>query len=127
MRFFGDDYLLEPTAREPVTYQLERRAQNASAVTDVSADGHNLSFKEEDNRIRFEIRASAPVAVRIGRRVGQTNHAPIAKNLHDARVALRRVLSELRDRTSANGDRAMTLMLSLLRRKAQAVGDKNDR
>ncbi len=96
-------------------------------VTSVLGQERSLNFRQEENQTRFEIRTSEPVVVRISRRVAQANHIPDAMYGHQVKVALRRGLSELRDRMMASGDRALTLMRPLLRNKAQAVGDKKDR
>ena len=115
VRFFADEYRLEPAAEGTVSYQMERRVQDASTVTGVSADGRELEFTQDKNYVRFEIQTSGPVVVRVSRRASDDSVVAAAGFGNGTKVALRRLFSEIRDRVIARGMPA-TILTRLLGR-----------
>ena len=115
VRFFTDEYHLQPVAEGTVSYQMERRVLDGSAVTGVSVDGRELDFTQDKNYVRFEIQTSGPVVVRVRRRASDTSFVPVAGLGNSTKVALRRLFSELRDRVITRG-MPSTILMRLLGR-----------
>ena len=121
VRFFTDDFELEPEAETPAEYRLVRRVPESSPVRRVTANGAEIPFVHGGNWLSFELRPAAPQSLQI-----QVEVAPVRPKkeyshgfTYQASVALRRGLSEFRDNVMARNDFVLRVAKSLAKKMKQ--------
>ncbi len=103
VRFFTDRFILEHQHQNPTTYRLLRRVPETSTVNRVLVRGEPVAFSRLDSFLRFEVHAHHREALAVSVEVEPilpTERYPTGIKYHTS-VALRRILSELRDSFAA--------------------------
>lgn len=109
VRFFADDFEMEAERDGTAEYNFFRRIPATTSVRRVTVNGVTTPFAHQDGRLSFTATASAAQAMRVRVEVD-----PVQPKLNGARgikyhavLALRRGLSELRDKVIARNDFAL--------------------
>lgn len=103
-RFFTNEFELESAADGRCDYTLHRRIPYGARVEAVTVDGSPVDFAIDDDDLRFQttVEDRAMIKVECSRRSLPPPRR--ASKMHWARVAMRRIGSELRDYIAASAD-----------------------
>lgn len=103
IRLFTDECVLEPASNGLVVYQVERRVYDNSTVTGVTANGRHVEYQTYKDWVRFDVESTGPVTLRVLREIDEPPSIPRPEFHEIAGVAVRRALSEFRDRILSKG------------------------
>ena len=99
VRFFTDTFELTHDSEQVVSYELTRRIPERAVIESVTVDGNAVEYLERESVLEFRVtrssRGSSLVVVRL--RATQQPTARATKLSYRAKVAVRRLLCELRD------------------------------
>lgn len=103
VRFFTDTFKLVHEAGEPAEYRIMRRIPESTPVRGVTVNGVDTPFSREAGMLLFECQADQRRTLRIQVDVPPVKPVTICSSgiKHNALVALRRGLAELRDNVMA--------------------------
>ncbi len=99
IRFFTDQFLLEPVPESGIQYEFIRRVPEPTRVECVRVAGKEIPFRKRDGFLTFETELREPETVLVEVKVTPARPSKSASNgvKHHTRVALRRGLCEMRD------------------------------
>ena len=117
LRIFTDEFRFEHSSMESAAYRLLRKMPDTTAIRCVRVNGEMVPFYRENGFLIFEIHVDKPqtVTISIGVAVVRPAISYSAGLKYQASVAVRRVLSELRDNVVARNPFALKAARSLMK------------
>src|SRR5262249_33578691 len=117
-KFYTDRFALKNPYREPMTFRISKNVSSADSLERVLRDGLPCDYRVTAGRVEaeLELKANGRASVEIIRAEGDAHSDVSSRFPYEAKVALRRHLSEFRDNHLARSARLMAFSSKLARR-----------